>query len=145
MVGRAYTFSRIGMCCNLVEVEVDIKKGLPNIQVSGLLSQEVRESKERIMPAISNSGIEFPLKRITINHSPAETVKIGTHYDLAIAAAILKIIGIIFEENNTKTAYFGELNLSGEIKWIRGIIPLVLEAKNNGFKKIFIPHENYPE
>lgn len=145
MVGRAYTFSRLGMCCNLVEVEVDIKKGLPNIQIAGLLSQEVRESKERIMPAISNSGIEFPLKRITINLSPAETVKIGTHYDLAIAAAILKIIGIIFEENNTKTAYFGELNLSGEIKWIRGIIPLVLEAKNNGFEKIFIPYDNYPE
>ena len=144
MVGCAYTYSRIGMCCNQVDVEVDIKKGLPNIIISGLLSQEVKESKERIRPALLNSGIEFPMKRITINLSPAETIKLGTHYDLAIAVAILKNCGLV-EEKNNKTAYFGELNLSGEIKWVRGIIPLILEARKNGFNKIFIPKDNYPE
>ncbi len=144
MVGRTFTYSRIGMCCKPVEVEVDIKKGLPNIIISGLLSQEVRESRERIRPAITNSGLDFPMKRITINLSPAETIKLGTHYDLAIAAAILKTSGLIDEKQN-KTAYFGELNLRGEIKWIRGIIPLVLEAKENGFNKIYIPIDNYNE
>ena len=83
MVGRSYTFSRIGMFCNPIDVEVDIKKGLPKILISGLLSQEVKESRERIIPAIVNSGFDFPSKRVTINLAPAETIKTGTHFDLA--------------------------------------------------------------
>lgn len=143
MVGKAYTYSRMGMTCNIVEVEVDIKKGLPGIYVTGLLSQEVKEVKERIRPAITNSGLDYPLKRITINLSPAETVKKGTHFDLAIAAAILKVTGYITRKK--KTAYFGELNLCGEVKWIRGILPMVLSAIEAGFEKIFIPMDNYHE
>lgn len=144
MLGKAYTFSRLGMLCDEVEVEVDVKRGLPNLLITGLLSQEVKESKERIRPAILNSGFDFPMKRITINLAPAETIKTGTHYDLAIAAALLKSSEII-DENSLKTAYFGELNLGGEIKWIRGILPMVLEALDNGFEKIFIPLDNYYE
>ena len=144
MVGQAFTFNRIGMYCNLVEVEVDIKRGLPNILVTGLLSQEVRESKERIRPAISNSGLDFPIKRITINLAPAETIKSGTHFDLAIAVAILIANGCI-NKTNHKSAYFGELNLSGQIKWIRGILPMILEALNEKFSKIYIPFDNYHE
>jgi len=144
MIGKANTFSRMGMYCNLVEVEVDIKNGLPNIFVTGMLSQEVRESRERVRPAIINSGFEFPIKRITINLAPAETIKNGTHYDLAIAIAILKATGYI-DESTKDCVYFGELNLSGDIKWIRGILPMVIEALNYGFNKIFIPHDNYKE
>ncbi|HOV14524.1 MAG TPA: ATP-binding protein, partial [Spirochaetota bacterium] len=144
MVGKTYTYSRNGMSCNLVETEVDIKKGLPAIMVSGLLSQEVKEAKERIRPAITNSGLEFPAKKITINLSPAEIIKTGTHYDFAISVALLKATGMI-PKNDKKIAYFGELNLSGEIKWIRGILPMVVEAINSGFEKIFIPEENYYE
>jgi len=143
MLGRTFTFSRIGMNCSKVEIEADIKRGLPSITISGLVSQEVRESKERVRPAIINSGFEFPLKRITINLSPAEIAKTGTHYDLAIAIAILKASQIIDEEDNY--AYFGELNLGGEIKRIRGILPMVIEALNNNFEKVFIPKDNYRE
>ena len=143
MVGRAFTFTRMGLNCNLVETEVDIKRGLPVILISGLLSQEVKESKERIRPAIQNSGIEFPLKRITINLSPAEIVKTGSHYDLAIATAVLNALELL--KNTDKYAFFGELNLSGEIKWIRGLFPMVLEALNKNFERIFIPHDNYNE
>ena len=144
MVGKAYTFSRSGMHCNMIEVEVDIKKGLPKILISGLFSLEVKESRERIRPAILNSGIDFPMKRITINMAPAEIIKSGTHFDLAIVAAILKTSGFLYDEE-IKTAYFGELNLSGEVKWIRGILPLVLEAIKNDFERIFIPFDNYNE
>jgi magnesium chelatase family protein len=144
MIGKTYTYSRMGMNCNIVEVEVDLKNGLPVILVTGLLSQEVKESKDRIRPAVLNSGFSFPSKRITINLSPAEIIKSGTHYDLAIAIALLKADGVI-EENTCKTVYFGELNLSGEIRWIRGILPMVTEAINQGFEKIFIPKDNYPE
>lgn len=144
MLGSAVTFTRVGMTCDLVVVESDLKRGLPSIMVTGMLSQEAREAKERIAPAIINSGFEFPLKRITINFSPAETLKMGTHYDLAIAVSILKGQNYIrFSEK--KAAFFGELSLSGEIKWVRGILPLVVEAWRKGFKKIFVPYENWRE
>lgn len=144
MVAKSYTYSRNGMLCSLVEAEVDLKKGLPAIMVSGLLSQEVKEAKERIRPAISNSGIDFPIKKITINLSPAEIVKTGTHYDLSIAVALLKASGFL-PNNDEKIAYFGELNLSGEVKWIRGILPMVTEAIKDGFEKIYIPEDNFYE
>ena len=138
MLSKIFSAAPIGVDAQIVEVEVDIKKGLPNILVTGLLSQEVKESRERIRPAITNSGLEFPMKRITINLGPAETIKSGTHFDLAIAVAILKACGYI-DESHTKTSYFGELNLCGEIKWIRGILPMVLQALNDGFERIFVP------
>ncbi|MCG8573047.1 MAG: YifB family Mg chelatase-like AAA ATPase [Spirochaetes bacterium] len=144
MLGKTFTFSRIGMNCHEVEVEVDLKKGLPGIVITGLLSQEVKESKDRIRPAIQNSGFEFPVKKITINLGPAEAVKSGTHYDLAIAAAILQASGRL-EDEDMKYCYFGELNLSGEIKWVRGILPLVVEAIQRGYQKILVPEKNLNE
>ncbi|HOJ64426.1 MAG TPA: YifB family Mg chelatase-like AAA ATPase [Spirochaetota bacterium] len=144
MVGKCWTFSRNGLNCSPVEVEVDIKNGLPVILVTGLLSQEVKEARERVRPAISNSGLEFPVKRVTINLSPAETIKIGTHYDLAIAVALLKACGYL-QNITERIAFFGELNLSGEIKWVRGILPMVLEAIKENFEKIVIPYENFNE
>jgi magnesium chelatase family protein len=143
MVGRSYTVSRLGMNCSTIEVEVDIKNGLPNITLAGLLSQEVREAKDRVRAAIQNSGLAFPLKRVTINLSPAETIKTGTHYDLAIAIAVLKANMEICGDDYF--AFFGELNLSGEVKWIRGILPMITHAIAEGFKKIFIPYDNYYE
>jgi magnesium chelatase family protein len=83
------------------------------------------------------------MKRITISLSPAETVKSGTHYDLAIAAAILKATGIL-PDDDKRAIYFGELNLSGEVKWIRGILPMVIEALCS-FDRIFIPADNLQE
>lgn len=144
MVAKTFTFSRNGMSCNKVEAEVDIKNGLPSVVISGLLSQEVKESKERIRPAINNSGFIFPAKRITINLSPAEIIKTGTHYDLAIAISLLKASGVL-EIDDSNNVYFGELNLSGEVKWVRGILPMIVEAINEGFNKIFIPKENFYE
>jgi len=144
MFSKTYTFNRMGMQCNVIEVEVDIKRGLPKILFTGLLSQEVKEARERLRPAITNSGLNFPMMRITINLAPAETIKSGTHFDLAMAAAVLKANGTLVEPNR-KTAYFGELNLSGEVKWIRGILPMVIDAINEGFEQIFVPFENYHE
>ncbi|HNZ26960.1 MAG TPA: YifB family Mg chelatase-like AAA ATPase [Spirochaetota bacterium] len=143
MFGKALTFTRMGLNCDMVEAEVDIKNGLPAIFMAGLLSQEVKESKERIRPAIQNSGFEFPVKKITINLSPAEISKTGTHYDLSIAMAILSATGVI--DSTDGCIFFGELNLSGEIKWVRGIFPMVIEALKKGYNKIFIPYDNLSE
>ncbi|HBD94118.1 MAG: hypothetical protein A2015_17105 [Spirochaetes bacterium GWF1_31_7] len=143
MLGKAITFSRTGMRCEEVVVEADVKRGLPSMLFTGMLSQEARESKERIRPAISNSGFEFPMRRITVNFSPAETHKSGTHYDLAVAVAILKSQNQLHIPEDS--AYFGELSLGGDVKWIRGILPLVNEARLKGYKKIFVPYENIKE
>lgn len=143
MVGNAVTFARIGMSCEPVVVEADLKRGLPGISVTGMLSQEAKEAKERITPAITNSGFDFPSKKITINFSPAETPKMGTHYDLAMAVSILRN-----QENlniSPNTAFFGELSLGGDVKWVRGLLPLAVEAWKHGFEKIYIPYENRHE
>lgn len=143
MVGSAITFARIGMNCEPIVVEADLKRGLPGISVTGMLSQEAKEARERITPAITNSGFDFPAKKITINFSPAETPKMGTHYDLAMAVSILRNQ----EELNisSNAVFFGELSLGGEVKWVRGLLPLAVEAWKQGYEKIYVPYENRHE
>lgn len=143
MVGSAITFARIGMTCEPIVVEADLKRGLPGISVTGMLSQEAKEARERITPAITNSGFDFPAKKITINFSPAETPKMGTHYDLAMAVSILRNQ----EDLNIpeKSVFFGELSLGGDVKWVRGLLPLAVEAWKQGYEKIYIPYENRHE
>ena len=143
MVGSAVTFARIGMTCEPIVVEADLKRGLPGISVTGMLSQEAKEARERITPAITNSGFDFPAKKITINFSPAETPKMGTHYDLAMAVSILRNQ----EDLNIpeKSVFFGELSLGGDVKWVRGLLPLAVEAWKQGYEKIYIPYENRHE
>ena len=143
MLGQAITYSRTGMQCNKIVVETDIKQGMPTVVFTGLLSQEVREAKERIRPALENSGLQFPAKKVTVNFSPADAFKSGTHFYLAIAVSILKAQKKIKPLDNA--AYFGELTLSGDIKGIRGILPLAQEAAKNGIEKMYIPVDNMNE
>ena len=143
MVGSALTFARIGMNCEPIVVETDLKKGLPGISVTGMLSQEAKEARERITPAITNSGFDFPSKKITINFSPAQTPKMGTHYDLAMAVSILRNQEELDIAENA--AFFGELSLGGEVKWVRGLLPLAVEAWKYSCEKIYIPYENRNE
>lgn len=143
MVGNAVTFARIGMNCEPVVVEADLKRGLPGISVTGMLSQEAKEARDRITPAITNSGFDFPSKKITINFSPAQTPKMGTHYDLAMAVSILRNQEDL--DISPNTAFFGELSLGGDVKWVRGLLPLAVEAWKQGYDKIYIPYENRHE
>lgn len=144
MLGKTNSYSRTGLNCRQIEVEVDVKNGLPAILITGMLSQEVKEARERIKPAIQNSGFTFPNARITVNLSPAESIKSGTHYDLSIAIALLQAQGYI-NDDISKFVFFGELNLSGHIKNVRGILPLVMNAIKDKYSKIFIPVENIDE
>ncbi len=144
MLGKTYTYARIGLLCEKVIVEVDVKPGVPLITISGLASREVKEARERIRPAVENCGFEFPVSKITINLSPVETIKIGSHYDLSITVALL-IATESITDNSRTTAIFGEVNLSGEIKGVRGILPMVLSAINDGFERIIVPRENLEE
>ncbi len=143
MLAQTLTFSRVGMNSFPLIVEVDVKPGLPFIAISGMASQEVRESRERLRPAITNCGFTFPQKKIIINFSPADSIKTGTHYDLAIAVAILKSSKLV--EIPDDAVFFGELSLSGEIRWVRGILPMVMEAARSGEGDIVVPYENIKE
>ena len=113
--------------------------------IIGLPDVGIKESKERIKTAIKNSGIELLSKKYTINLSPANLKKEGTGLDLAIAVAILQNIGKIRRFNTEDILFVGEISLNGRINKINGILPICLEAKKQGIKKIILPEENLKE
>ena len=131
----------------LINVEVDISKGLPQFSIVGLPDASVKEAKERVRAAIINCGYEFPLGRITINLAPADVRKIGSLLDLPIA------LGILMESNQIKVnpddiddfVVFGELSLLGELKSVRGTIPIILEGNSRHKHKFIFPYENLEE
>jgi magnesium chelatase family protein len=127
-----------------VNVESDISNGLPSFNIVGLPDTAIKESKERVRSAISNSGYRFPMNRITINLSPASIRKEGSQLDLPIALGILNSMGKInnIEEN---TFFIGELSLNGDIKHVEGALPMVISLREKGVKNIFIPVDNLEE
>lgn len=140
------------ICCGLkgidgyiVCVETDISNGIPAFDIVGLADTAVKESRERVRAAIKNSGLEYPLKRITINLAPAHKRKEGTSFDLAIAIGILSAIGRVPGQCLSESLFIGELSLDGTVKPVRGILPIVLCAKEEGIKKVFLPGENANE
>lgn len=116
----------------LIEVEVDISKGLPSFSIVGLADTSVKESKERVRSAILNSGYDFPLGRITINLAPADMKKIGSLLDLPIALGILMESNQIEHNKVNDYIIFGELSLSGELKAVKGSIPIIIEGIKEG-------------
>ena len=127
-----------------VEVECCISSGLPNFDIVGLPDTAVKESRERVRAAINSSGYKFPMSRITVNLAPAGTKKSGTLYDLPILLGTLAAARQIRlpEEN---WAFVGELSMSGELRRISGVLPMVLAAKEAGIDTIVVPEENGPE
>lgn len=142
MVARVMTVAPIGFEGSMIEVECDATKGLPSLQIVGLGNKAIEEAKERVRSAISNSLLEFPKKRITINLAPAEMPKDGAHYDLPIALAILCVSGQLRQAELDKSIFAGELALDGNLRSIKGAINITQLAKNSGFKRIYLPIGN---
>jgi len=128
-----------------VEIEVDISKGLPGISIVGLPDQAVKESKDRIKPAIKNSGYDFPSGKITVNLAPADLKKEGPYFDLPIAIGIMVADGKLSQSKISEFYFVGELALNGEIRKVNGILPMVLKLKEMGVKKFVIPYDNSDE
>lgn len=128
-----------------INVEVDMDSGLPVVMIVGLPNAAVKESKDRVRSALKNNGYDFPLKRITINLSPAYTRKDGTHFDLPIALGLLSASGQIPPLVEGETLCLGELSLDGKINGVRGVLPMLLEMKNLGYCRAIIPSENLEE
>lgn len=144
-------FSKITSCAlfgldgNKIDVEADISNGMPAFDIVGLPDSAVKESKERVKTAIKNSGIIFPIKRITINLAPADIKKEGPSFDLPIAVGILVCAGIIDNKNTDGFMITGELSLDGTIKPINGILPMVSYLYDKGIKNFIVPFDNRNE
>jgi magnesium chelatase family protein len=132
----------IGIDGCLVEVEVDIIQGLPAFTIVGLPETTVKESKERVKSAISNSGYPFPADRITVNLAPANIKKEGTAFDLPIALGILSATGMVARERLSSHWCMGELSLDGRVKSVSGTLPMALAARAAGCRGIIVPNGN---
>lgn len=144
MLSRIYSATIFGLKPIKIEVEVDSMRGLPNLVLIGLPTKEVDESKERITAALINCGVKIKSKRTIVNLAPADLRKTGSNFELAIAIGMLKMYGVV-DRFSDDTMFFGELSLNGELKPIRGALPLVLAAKKFGFKKVVLPVGNIKE
>ncbi len=137
---------------NAVPVEVEVNSsdaGKVEIKLVGLPDAAVRESIDRVMTAIKNSGLRWPAKAITINLAPADLRKEGPSFDLPIAIGMVSLDpernGALTEGALKKCAMAGELALDGRVRPIKGILPLALQAKQQGLRAIFVPRENAVE
>ncbi|AYE35981.1 magnesium chelatase [Borrelia turcica IST7] len=140
---KIYSHSSIGYDGELIEIEVDIRKGIPGIDIVGLAGSEIKESRERVKAAIKNSEFSFPKDRILINLAPAGIKKIGTAIDLSIATSIITTNEN--KNNNLGILILGELQLDGKIRAIKGVLPAISLAKERGIKCIIIPFDNLEE
>jgi magnesium chelatase family protein len=129
VLAKVLTCAVVGLDGELVEVEVDIASGgLPQFLVVGLPDDAVKEARERVRTAIRNSGLVFPLRRITVNLAPAELRKTGPAYDLPIAVGILVASGQL-EAEVPPAAFLGELSLDGALRHTTGILAMVAVAR----------------
>jgi len=145
LIAKVLSSAVIGIDAFLVEVEVDIAKGLPSFTTVGLPEASVKESKERVKSAINNSGYVFPDDRITVNLAPASIKKEGTGFDLPIALGILTATKLVGKDEIANYLILGELSLDGRIKPVFGTLPMAIAAKQAGYKGIIVPDENKRE
>ncbi|MDD5901624.1 MAG: YifB family Mg chelatase-like AAA ATPase [Lachnospiraceae bacterium] len=145
MLGKVYSAAVLGIEAELITAEVDVKDGLPCFSMVGALSCETREARERVRIALENSGYRLPVKRITVNLSPADIRKEGTAFDLSIAIAVLTAFGYISEKAVENSLFLGELCLDGTINPVPGVLPSACLAKDEGFLQVFVPLENARE
>ncbi|MBQ1901662.1 MAG: YifB family Mg chelatase-like AAA ATPase [Lachnospiraceae bacterium] len=129
----------------LVSVETDISQGLPCVEMVGLLASEVKESKNRVRAALHNSGFTLPIKRITINISPASIHKYGSGFDLPIALSILSAMEMVPMEQLENIAVIGELSLDGKVLPVNGVLSMALSIKEQGIKVFLVPKDNQKE
>lgn len=144
MLVKTFGCAIIGINAIIVTIEVNSDKGIQFFLV-GLPDSSVKESQQRIIASFSNLGYKFPRKRITINMAPADIRKEGAAYDLALAVGIMAVSNQVDATLLNQYVVMGELSLDGTLNPIRGILPMTLQAKKEGFKGIIIPKENARE
>ncbi|HEV3321125.1 MAG TPA: YifB family Mg chelatase-like AAA ATPase [Solirubrobacteraceae bacterium] len=138
MLARALTYTIEGLHTRAVNVEVDIRAGLPSFTIVGLADAAVREARERVRAAILNSGYDFPERRITANLAPGDVPKAGPGLDLALACAVLAASGQLPPERLESHALFGELSLDGEVRPCHGTLAIAQAAREEGLHALVL-------
>lgn len=144
MLSKVTSYALVGLEGVPVEVETDINKGMVSYELVGLPDAAVKESKERVYSALRNSLLHFPVNKITVNLAPADIKKEGGQYDLPIAVSLLAASGQL---NAVPDGFvmLGELALDGTLRAVNGVLPVLISAKDKGFKKFIIPAGNAGE
>ena len=127
-----------------VTAECDLATGLPNFDIVGLPDAAVKEARERVRSALKNNGLSFPVSRVTVNLAPADKKKAGTVYDLPIALGILAASDQL-PPPGRDAAFIGELSLTGELRAVRGALPMALAARRAGIRRLYVPAANAAE
>ena len=146
MLSVTYTASVFGIDAFMVTIECNAVRSLPEFEIVGLPDLAVKESKQRIMNALVNSGIMLPDMEVTVNLAPADVRKEGSALDLGILAALFKASGAVPADFKTEKACFiGELSFTGEVRPVKGALNMALGAAASGFDEVFVPVKNLPE
>jgi magnesium chelatase family protein len=145
MLAKVYSFGLWGIEAYPIEIEVDISLGLPAISLVGLPDTAIKESKDRLKPAIKNSGFHWPSERITVNLAPSDIKKEGACFDLPIALGVLAASGQLDQAKLNEYVILGELSLDGQARPIKGVLPVVIAMSKLKKQKIILPFENAKE
>ena len=145
MLSKIYSSATYGIDAYLVEVETNVEQQIPGFTIVGLPDNAVKESKERVITAIKNSGYKFQPRKITVNLAPADIKKEGSSFDLPIAIGFLSANEVITGNHLDKTIFLGELSLDGKLRHVKGALPITVEARNKGIKRVVLPIESSKE
>jgi magnesium chelatase family protein len=142
MLVRVRSATVLGVSAIPVDVEVDASEGMPHTNVVGLPGSAVQEAKVRVAAAVRNLGVRLPTRRVTINLAPGDLRKDGPGFDLPIAIALLAAMEVVPPERFQGVHFVGELALSGEVKAVRGVLPIAIEARRAGARAVVVPEAN---
>ena len=145
MLAQVDSSAILGIDAYVVRVEVDISSALPMFTIVGLPDAAVQESRERVRSAIKNTGLEFPLRRITINLAPADIKKQGPAFDLPIAIGILAATGQVRTDKISEGLFVGELALDGSVSSVSGVLPMAIKARADQRPFLVVPAANARE
>ncbi|MBO5374143.1 MAG: YifB family Mg chelatase-like AAA ATPase [Clostridia bacterium] len=149
MLSCVYSAGISGIDGFLVTVECNCTRGLSSFEIVGLPDNAIKEAKERVRSASLNSGFGFPATKITVNLAPADIKKEGSAFDLAILMSLLQASDRMKNEfgriDLSDCCFVGELSLSGDLRPVRGVLSMAIEAKRAGKKRLFVPYDNAKE
>ena len=144
MLVKAFSCAVVGIGAIKISIEVHITQGI-RFFIVGLADHAIRESQQRIESALSNNGFEWPRFRVVINLAPADIRKEGTHFDLPLAIGILAASRQVSDSRLTDYLILGELSLDGSVVPVKGVLPMVLLAREEKFRGVIVPEENEAE
>ncbi|MGE5812398.1 MAG: magnesium chelatase domain-containing protein [Ignavibacteria bacterium] len=145
MLAKIISSTTYGIDAYLIEVETNVERQIPGFTIVGLPDNTVKESRERVTAAVKNSKFEIKPSKITVNLAPADIKKEGSAFDLPIAIGLLAATEHVKEDFISESVLLGELSLDGKLRSIKGALPISVEAKRKGFKRIILPVDSAKE